>query len=51
MVLAIVLYMLYSNLISVSNSWVAQGRLSPGIGLWGIHVVMLAVTLLMFGTA
>jgi lipopolysaccharide export system permease protein len=48
MVLAIVLYMLYSNLISVSNSWVAQGRLSPGIGLWGIHAVMLAVTLLMF---
>lgn len=48
LVLAIVLYMLYSNLISVSNSWVAQGRLSPGIGLWGIHAVMLAVALLMF---
>jgi lipopolysaccharide export system permease protein len=48
LVLAIVLYMFYSNLISVSNAWVAQGKLSPGFGLWGIHALMLAVTLLMF---
>jgi len=48
LVLAIVLYMLYSNLISVSNAWVAQGKLSPGIGLWGIHALMLLVTILMF---
>lgn len=48
LILAIVLYMLYNNMISVSNSWVGQGKLSPGIGLWSIHVVMLTVTLLMF---
>lgn len=48
MVLAIVLYMLYSNMISVSNAWVGQGKLSPGIGMWGIHTVMLVVTVLMF---
>jgi len=46
--LAIVLYMLYSNMISVTNAWVGQGKLSPGIGLWGIHAVMLAITALMF---
>jgi hypothetical protein len=43
-----VLYMLYNNMISVTNTWVGQGKLSPGIGLWGIHFAMLAVTLLMF---
>lgn len=48
LVLAIVLYMLYSNMISVTNAWVGQGKLSPGIGLWGIHAVMLTITLLMF---
>jgi lipopolysaccharide export system permease protein len=48
LILAIVLYMLYSNMISVTNSWVGQGKLSPGVGLWGIHFAMLAVTLLMF---
>jgi len=48
LILAIVLYMLYNNMISVTNAWVGQGKLSPGIGLWGIHAVMLAITLLMF---
>jgi lipopolysaccharide export system permease protein len=48
LILAIVLYMLYSNMISVTNAWVGQGKLSPGIGLWGIHTVMLAITALMF---
>jgi len=48
LILAIVLYMLYSNLISVSNSWVGQGKMSAGMGLWSIHGAMLAFTVLMF---
>ena len=48
LILAIVLYMLYNNMISVTNTWVGQGTLSAGIGLWGIHAAMLAVTALMF---
>jgi len=48
LILAIVLYMLYSNMISVTNAWVGQGKLSPGVGLWGIHTVMLVVTALIF---
>jgi len=48
LILAIVLYMLYNNMISVTNTWVGQGKLSPGMGLWGIHAAMLAITLLMF---
>ncbi|HXU94403.1 MAG TPA: LPS export ABC transporter permease LptF [Gallionella sp.] len=48
LVMAIVLYMLYSNMISVTNAWVGQGKLSPVIGLWGIHAAMLAITAAMF---
>lgn len=48
LVLAMVLYMLYSNMISVTNAWVGQGKLSPGIGLWGIHALMLLITALFF---
>jgi lipopolysaccharide export system permease protein len=48
LILAIVLYMLYNNMISVTNTWVGQGKLSPGMGLWGIHATMLAITILMF---
>jgi lipopolysaccharide export system permease protein len=45
---AMVLYMLYSNMISVTNAWVGQGKLAPGIGLWGIHALMLLITALLF---
>jgi lipopolysaccharide export system permease protein len=48
LILAIVLYMFYNNMISVTNTWVGQGKLSPGIGLWAIHAAMLTLTLLMF---
>lgn len=47
MVLAIVIYMLYSNMISVTNAWVGQGKLAPGIGLWGIHALMLGMAALL----
>ena len=40
--------MLYNNMISVTNTWVGQGKMSPGIGLVGIHAAMLTVTALMF---
>jgi hypothetical protein len=40
--------MLYNNMISVTNTWVGQGKLSPGVGLWGIHAVMMVITARMF---
>jgi lipopolysaccharide export system permease protein len=48
LILAIVLYMLYNNMISVTNTWVGQGKMSAGLGLLGIHAAMLVVTVLMF---
>ena len=48
LVIAIVLYMVYSNMISVTNAWVGHGKLAPGVGLWGLHGVMMAITALMF---
>jgi lipopolysaccharide export system permease protein len=48
LIMALVIYMLYNNLISVTNSWVGQGKLAPGIGLWGIHALMFGVLLVLF---
>lgn len=48
LVTAMVLYMLYSNMISVTNAWVGQGKMSAGIGLWGIHAVLLLVVTALF---
>jgi lipopolysaccharide export system permease protein len=45
---ALLAYMVYSNLLSVSQARVAQGRLEFGIGLWLVHAVMVAVLVLMF---
>jgi len=38
---AILVYIIYSNLLGVSKVWVQRGTLSPAIGLWWVHVLML----------
>lgn len=48
MLMAILIYAIYSNLISVSQAWVAQGKLSFWIGVWAVHVLMAAVVALLF---
>lgn len=47
-VFAIMLYMLYSNLLSIVQAWIAQERVAPAIGFWVVHALMLGVTLLLF---
>lgn len=45
---ALLIYMVYSNLLSVSQAQVAQGKLAFGTGWWLVHAVMLAILLLLF---
>lgn len=48
MLIAVLIYAIYSNLISVSQAWVAQGKLSFWIGVWAVHALMLLPLLLLF---
>ncbi|GAB4446465.1 MAG: LPS export ABC transporter permease LptF [Rhodocyclaceae bacterium] len=48
LVLAILTFMIYSNLISLSQAWVTQGRLAFGIGWWLVHVAMSVLLALLF---
>ncbi len=48
MLIAILIYALYSNLMSVSQAWVAQGKLSFWIGIWAVHALMLLPLALLF---
>jgi len=48
LILALLTYMIYSNLISVSQAWVTQGRLGFELGVWLVHVVMFVLLLLLF---
>jgi lipopolysaccharide export system permease protein len=48
LILAILIYMIYSNLLSVSQAWVAQGKMRFEVGVWLIHALMLLVLLILF---
>jgi lipopolysaccharide export system permease protein len=45
---ALLTYMVYSNLLSVSQARVAQGKLAFSTGWWLVHAVMLVVLLALF---
>lgn len=45
---ALFTYVVYSNLISVSQARVAQGRLDFAVGVWLVHAVMALVLIFMF---
>ncbi|MBV2235532.1 MAG: LPS export ABC transporter permease LptF [Sterolibacterium sp.] len=48
LIFAIFIYMIYSNLISISQAWVSQGRLSFGWGIWVVHAAAVVLLLLLF---
>ncbi len=48
LVLAIVVYMIYNNFLSIAQAWIAQQRISLPVGLWGVHVVMLLILAVLF---
>jgi lipopolysaccharide export system permease protein len=45
---ALLAYMVYSNLLSISQARVAQGKLAFGTGWWLVHAVMAVVLLVLF---
>ncbi len=45
--LAILIYMIYSNCVSIAQAWVAQGKISFMVGLLGVHAAMLLLLAIM----
>ncbi len=48
LIVAFVIYIFYNNMISVTNSWVGQGKLDALTGLWALHACMFVVLLALF---
>lgn len=48
LVFALLTFLIYSNLLSVSQAWVAQERIRFEVGVLGIHGVMFLATALLF---
>ncbi len=46
--MAILIYTIYNNLISVSQSWVMFSKLSFWIGVWAVHLMMALVVAFLF---
>ncbi len=47
-VLALVIYMIYNNMLSIMQAWVAQGKVYETVGLWPVHLIFLSLTAYMF---
>src|SRR5258706_8073291 len=48
LMLAALLYMVYTNLLSIFQAWVTQQKIGVFLGMWSVHVVMLAGVAMMF---
>ncbi len=48
LLMALLIYLIYSNLLSVTQAWVAQGKLSFSMALWSLHGTMFLLMALMF---
>ena len=47
LVVALLLYFVYNNLLSLSQAWVAQGKLNPWAGMISPHLLMLVTVLVL----
>lgn len=48
MIIGILVYLIYSNLLSISKTLVARGSLAPWIGLWWAHLLLIAAIIIIF---
>jgi lipopolysaccharide export system permease protein len=48
LVLAFLIYLVYSNCISITQAWVAQGRVGFHSAWWLVHVAMVLLLFMLF---
>jgi lipopolysaccharide export system permease protein len=48
MALAILLYVVYSNLLVVAMNWVRKGVINPIIGMWWVHILFALLFMVLF---
>lgn len=45
---AILLYIIYTNLLNVSRAWVTKSEIDPNIGLWWVHLLVVIFALILW---
>lgn len=48
LIFALLIYFIYTNLLSIMQAWITQGKLNPMIGLWPVHLVFMVFTIYIF---
>lgn len=48
LIFAVLIYVLYNNLLSIFQAWTAQQRIPGWVGLWPVHITMLLLVAIMF---
>lgn len=48
LIFALVIYVIYNNILSIFQAWVTQGRLNATIGLWPVHAFFALLVFYMF---
>jgi len=48
LLLALLIYATYSNLLSIVQASIAQSRIDAAVGIWGVHVLMTLLLVLLF---
>jgi lipopolysaccharide export system permease protein len=48
LVMAVLIYLTYSNLLNVVQSWIEQGKMPFGVGLVSLHIVVAVIVAVMF---
>jgi lipopolysaccharide export system permease protein len=48
LIMALLVYIIYNNLLSILQSWVVRGKLTPLIGLWPAHAAVLLLFTYLF---
>jgi len=43
----VMIYLIYNNLLTVGQSWLAKGRVPEAVGLWWVHLLLLVLLLLL----
>lgn len=48
LMLAIFIFVIYNNVLSIFEAWVTQGKISPLIGLWPVHLLFMLLAAYLF---
>ncbi len=47
-IFALMIYVIYNNMLSIFQAWITQGRISPLVGLWPVHLLFILLVFYMF---